>query len=170
MNLLGFGLTSRVFANSLEDRSSIPGRVIPKTQKMVLDVALLNTQHYKLRIQGKVEQSRKWSSAFSYTLVQQLLKREPSSQPQLCLRLFNVISWTLVGWGWGLTPLQRCSLCIVQPQPTGHTLRQKEQVLVRKVMAFIKNHFFLLKRHNLQYGDTGEKIPKPFQGKSDTYF
>ena len=35
-----------------------PGRVIPKTQKMVLDASLLNTQHYKVRIKGKVEQSR----------------------------------------------------------------------------------------------------------------
>ena len=33
----------------------IPGRVITKTQKMVLDVTLLNTQHYKLMIKGKVE-------------------------------------------------------------------------------------------------------------------
>ena len=33
------------------------------TQKMVLDTALLNTQHYKVRIKGKVEQSRDWSSA-----------------------------------------------------------------------------------------------------------
>ena len=33
-------------------------RVIPKTQKMVLDASLLNTQHYKERIKGKVEQSR----------------------------------------------------------------------------------------------------------------
>ena len=29
--------------------------VIPKTQKMVLDATLLNTQHYKVRIKGKVE-------------------------------------------------------------------------------------------------------------------
>ena len=35
-----------------------PGRVIPKTQKMVLDADLLCTQHYKVRIKGKVEQSR----------------------------------------------------------------------------------------------------------------
>ena len=35
-----------------------PGRVIPKTQKMVLDVSLLNTQHYKVRIKGKVEKPR----------------------------------------------------------------------------------------------------------------
>ena len=48
----------RVFANGPGDLSSIPGRVIPKTQKMVLDASLLNTQHYKVRIKGKVEQSR----------------------------------------------------------------------------------------------------------------
>ena len=44
-------------------------RVIPKTQKMVLDASLLNTQHYKVRIKGKVEQSRERSSALPYTLV-----------------------------------------------------------------------------------------------------
>ena len=54
---------SREFANGLEDWSSIPGRVIPKTRKMVLDAALLNTLHYKVWIKGKVEQSREWSSA-----------------------------------------------------------------------------------------------------------
>ena len=48
----------RVFANGPVDRSSIPGRVIPKTQKMVLHASLLNTQHYIVRIKGKVEQSR----------------------------------------------------------------------------------------------------------------
>ena len=49
----------RVFANGPGDLGSIPGRVIPKTQKMVLDASLLSTQHYKVRIKGKVEQSRK---------------------------------------------------------------------------------------------------------------
>ena len=48
---------------------SVLGRVIPKTQKMVLDPALLSTQLYKVRIKGKVEQSREWSSALPYTLV-----------------------------------------------------------------------------------------------------
>ena len=51
-----------VFANDPEDRSSIPGRVIPKTQKTGFDTSLLNTQHYKVRIKSKVEQSREWSS------------------------------------------------------------------------------------------------------------
>ena len=44
---------SRVFDNGLGELGSIPHRVIPKTQKMVLDAALLNTQHYKIRIDGK---------------------------------------------------------------------------------------------------------------------
>ena len=56
---------SKVFTNGAGDRVSILGRVIPKFQNMVLDAALLNTQHYKLRIKGKVVQSREWSSAFS---------------------------------------------------------------------------------------------------------
>ena len=52
-----------VFANGPGDLGSIPGRVIPKHLKMVLDTSLLNTQQYKVRIEGKVEQSREWSSA-----------------------------------------------------------------------------------------------------------
>ena len=52
------GLAVRVFANGPGDLGSVPGRVIPKNQKMVLDASLLNTQHYKVRIKGKVEQSR----------------------------------------------------------------------------------------------------------------
>ena len=51
------------------DRGSIAGRVIPKSQKMVLDAALLNTQHYKVRIKVKVEQSREWSSSLPYSYV-----------------------------------------------------------------------------------------------------
>ena len=36
---------------------------------MVLDASLLNTQHYKVRIKGKVGQSWERSSALSNTLV-----------------------------------------------------------------------------------------------------
>ena len=63
------GLVGRVFNIGLGDLGSIPGRVIPETLKMVLDTFSLNTQQYKGRIEGKVEQSRERSSAFSYTLV-----------------------------------------------------------------------------------------------------
>ena len=58
----------RGFANGPGDWVSILGQVIPKTQTMVLDVSLLNTQHYKARIKDK------WSNpgkglAPSYTSV-----------------------------------------------------------------------------------------------------
>ena len=59
----------RVFGNGPEDLGSIAGRVIPKTQKMVLDATLLHTQHYKVKIKGKVEQSRERSGALPYTSV-----------------------------------------------------------------------------------------------------
>ena len=45
----------KVFVNGPGDRGSISGRVIPKTQKMGLDAALLSTQYYKVKIKGKVE-------------------------------------------------------------------------------------------------------------------
>ena len=66
---LYLGLMSRVFANGPGDRDSIPGRVIPKTQKVVLDTALLNNRYYKVRVKGKVEQSMERCRAFPYTLV-----------------------------------------------------------------------------------------------------
>ena len=66
---LAISLMSRVFANGPADQGSIPGRVIPKIQKMVLDTALLNTQHDKVRIKGKMDQSREWGSTLAYTLV-----------------------------------------------------------------------------------------------------
>ena len=62
-------LVDRVFANGPGNLGSIPGHVIPKTLKMVLDAILLNTQHYKVRIKAEVEQSREWSSALPYTSV-----------------------------------------------------------------------------------------------------
>ena len=45
------------YFNGPGDLGSIPGRVIPKTQKMVLDASLPNTQSYKVRIEGKIGQS-----------------------------------------------------------------------------------------------------------------
>ena len=50
----------RVFANGQENLGSILGRIKPKTQKMVLDATLLNSQHYKVRIKGKVEKNNFW--------------------------------------------------------------------------------------------------------------
>ena len=59
----------RVFANVSGDLGSIQGRVIPKNLKMVVDTSLLNTQQYKVRIKGKVEQFRERNSALLYTSV-----------------------------------------------------------------------------------------------------
>ena len=59
----------RVFANGLGDLGSIPGCVIPKTFKMVLDTSLLNTQQYKVCIKGKVEQSWERSCALHHGVV-----------------------------------------------------------------------------------------------------
>ena len=51
-----------MITNGPGDQGSVPDRIIPKTQKMVLDASLLNTQHYKIHIKGKVEQSRERSN------------------------------------------------------------------------------------------------------------
>ena len=61
------GPVGRVIANGQGDLGSIPGCVIPKTLKMVLDTSLLNNQQYKVHIKGKEEQSRERSSAPTHT-------------------------------------------------------------------------------------------------------
>ena len=58
-----------MFTKDPGDWVSIPGRVIPKTKKMVLDAALLSTQYYEVRIKGIFEQYRELSSAVPYILV-----------------------------------------------------------------------------------------------------
>ena len=61
------GLVGRVFSNGPGELGSIPGRVIPKTLKMLLDTSLLYT--HKVPIKSKVEKSREKSWALCYTLV-----------------------------------------------------------------------------------------------------
>ena len=56
-----------VFPNGPGDLGSIPGRVMPKTIKMILDTSLLNTQQYMVRIKGKVEQFWEKSSILRYS-------------------------------------------------------------------------------------------------------
>ena len=59
----------KVFANGPGDLGSISRSSHTKDSKMVLDASLLNTQHYKVCIKGKVKKSRERSSALPYTLV-----------------------------------------------------------------------------------------------------
>ena len=70
------GIMVRKFANRQGDWGSIPGRVIPKTQKMVLDASLLNTQHYKVRMKGKVGQFWERNSALPRHLGEVVIKKE----------------------------------------------------------------------------------------------
>ena len=67
--ILLISLVGSVFANGPGDLGSIPGHVILKTLRMELDISLLNTQEYKVRIKGKVEQSRERSSTHPNTLM-----------------------------------------------------------------------------------------------------
>ena len=87
-------LMSRVFANCPGDWGSIPSYIILKTREMVLAAALLNTQHYKVRIKGKVEQSREWSSALPYTSVKKLFKRDYSGHLRLKSPNLLILTYT----------------------------------------------------------------------------
>ena len=88
---------SRVFANGPGDWGSLPGWVIQKTQKMVLDTSMLNTQYYKVQIKGKVEQSRERSSALPDTWV----KREPSGHSWLRSLTYNSqATQKIAGYHW----------------------------------------------------------------------
>ena len=63
-------VSGSVFANTPGDQSSISGRFITETQKMILDSSLFNTQYNKVRFKGKMEQSRE--------------RREPFPTPWCC--------------------------------------------------------------------------------------
>ena len=66
-------LLGRVFTNGLGDQGLYQRlkkkKKKKKKRKMVLDAFLFNTQHYKVGINSKVEQSREMSSALPYTSV-----------------------------------------------------------------------------------------------------
>ena len=59
------GLMISMFTNDLGDQGSIPVWVRPKTLKMVLNVSLLNTQHYQVWIKAKWINPRKRIVSFS---------------------------------------------------------------------------------------------------------
>ena len=64
------GPLALVECSSIVQQTGVQYRSIhTKDSKMVLDATLLRTQHYKVRIEGKVEQYREWSSALPYTSV-----------------------------------------------------------------------------------------------------
>ena len=101
-----------MFANGPGELGSIPGRVIPKTQKMVLDASLLNSQHYKVRIKGKVEQSREgvapcptlWCSSFRKGSLRVTLDYGRQ------LYLLTYIKIYRIWFGWVLRHINHCWL------------------------------------------------------------
>ena len=76
------GQIGYVFDNGPGDRGSILGRVISKIQKMVLDADFLNGQRYKVRIKGKLDQSREWSKCLSLHVGVVAIEKEPSGRPR----------------------------------------------------------------------------------------
>ena len=72
----------RVFTNGPGDRGSNSRLSHSNDSKMVLDTSLLNTQQDKVRTKVKVEQSRVSRSAFPFTSVMELFKKEPSGLPR----------------------------------------------------------------------------------------
>ena len=93
--LLLIGLVGRVFANGLGDLGSIPGRVIPKT---------CLTQQYKVRIKGKVKQSRERSGALPVHL--SVVAIEKGAFWSLSTKVAN---FTLPGNGVVPYPTPQCS-------------------------------------------------------------
>ena len=87
-----FGMMVRVFTNGPGDLGSIPVESYQRLKKW----CLLNTQHYKVGIKGKVEPSWETSSALPYTLVLKLSKREPSGHPRLRLQTLHTYWMTLL--------------------------------------------------------------------------
>ena len=75
----------RVSTNGLGDLGSIPGQVIPKTQNVVLDASLLNTQHYNSQIKGKRRNSEK------------LVASSPTLQ---CSSYRKESLWVALDYGW----------------------------------------------------------------------
>ena len=62
-----------------ETKGSIIVRIIPKTQKMVLDTSLLYSQHDKVQIKSKVEQSKERSSILSVIAIEKIAFKSPST-------------------------------------------------------------------------------------------
>ena len=88
------GVVGRVLANRSGDRSSIPGRVIPKTQKMVLDASLLNIQHYKVRIKGKLGNPGK-AVALGLVVIEKGAIGSPSTTAAKCFNIFYAMLYML---------------------------------------------------------------------------
>ena len=69
---------------------------------MVLGTSLLSTQHYKVRIKGKVEQSREKSSALPYTTVVVVIEKGVFRSPSTTVANFPYL---LLAFNCSIPPL-----------------------------------------------------------------
>ena len=72
-----------------------PRSIHTTDSKMVLASALLNTQYYKVKIKGKVEQSREWSSVLPLHSVVEIEKGAFGSPSTMVANLLLVILETI---------------------------------------------------------------------------
>ena len=85
-----------MFTNSSGDWGSIPGQVIPKTKKNVLDASLLNTQHYKVQIKGKWNNPGKEVALFPSYSKESLWVALDYSQLREDMYLYKRVAFVLV--------------------------------------------------------------------------
>ena len=93
------GLVVRVFTTGPGDLGSLPCHVIPKILKMVLDTSLLNSQHYKVCIKDKLEQSWERNCAFSTLRCSSYWKRAFGSPSIMVANLLLHENFHVVEWG-----------------------------------------------------------------------
>ena len=84
-------IAGRLFVNGPVGRSSIPGRVVPKTQKMVFDASLLNSQLFKVHIEGKWSYQVKGVASFFTLRCSCLWKTNFGSLLSTISKLFTTI-------------------------------------------------------------------------------
>ena len=103
------GLMSRVFANGPGDRGSIPGRVMPKTQKIVLDATLLN-----IIIMSCHQHGYHWSSLATSSYHSSLLVGLQGNIPYphiAAVCMFELVILLLLGHMWGSTGAHHWWVC-----------------------------------------------------------
>ena len=71
------------------------GQVILKTKKMLLDAFLLNTQHYKVEIKGKLGQSRERSSILPLHLGIVAIEKGAFRSPSTMVANFTLLQGSL---------------------------------------------------------------------------
>ena len=135
-----------MFANGPGDQGWIPGHVIPKTKKMVLDAALLNTHHYEVWIKGKWSNPGKGVAPFPTPPCSSYWKGSLRVTLDYGHQLYLLFYIALLSWGikpeiwrtqWDLNslvivcqsslPLQQASHPVTSSKNTGFVLNKKKE-------------------------------------------